>query len=198
VWDAILGQERTGADSAIAVDPTDSDVVYVAWGDRPGGAAGTWTLHVRRSTDRGRTWSGDLRTVSKGIDPCLAVNAEGHVGFSCHQLSGRGATQRWVTHFEVTGDAWATPVTPTVLHTALAARPVATFLPYLGDYARLLAVGNDFYGVFSGSNHPDMHNFPNGVVYQRNVDWNAHTLLDLDGASPVPDSIDPFFFHWSV
>jgi len=198
VWDAILGQERTGADGAIAVDPTNSNVVYVAWGDRPGGPAGQWTLHVRRSADRGRTWGPDLRTVSKGINPCLAVNADGHVGFSCHRLTGSGATQRWVTRFEVTEDAWATHVTPTVLHSALAARPVATFLPYLGDYARLLAVGNDFYGVFCGSNHPDKHNFPNGVAYQRNVDWSARTLLDLDGASPVPDSIDPFFFHWSA
>lgn len=197
VWNAMMGQERLGADSAIAVDPTNSDVFWVAWGDLPGGASKPWTLHVRRSTDRGHTWSGDLQTVSKGIDPCLAVNADGHLGFSCQQLTGRGATQRWVTRFEVTADAWATRVAPTVLHTGLAARPAPTFHPYLGDYARVVSVGRDFYGVFSASNHPDKHDFPNGVAYQRNVDWDAHTLLDLDGTSPVPDSIDPYFFHWS-
>jgi hypothetical protein len=197
VWNATMGQERLGADSAIAVDPNDSDTVWIAWGDQRAGAVPRWTIHVRRSTDRGRTWSGDLRTVRRGKNPCLAVNADGKVGFSCQRLTGSGATQRWVTTFEVTDDGWQTPVTPTVLHAALAARPVHTFLPYLGDYARVVAVGADYYGVFSGSNHPDRANFPNGVDYQRNVDWNAGTLIDIDGTTPVPDSVDPYFFHWA-
>ena len=197
VWNATMGQERLGADSAIAVDPTNSDIVYVAWGDRPGGTSHRWTIHVSRSDDRGRTWSDDLRTVVRGKNPCLAVNADGHLGFSCQQLVGRGGSQRWVTGFEVTADGWATPAEVTVLHTALSALPVHTFLPYLGDYARVVAVGRDFYGVFSGTNHPNRANFPSGVTYQRNVDWDARTLLHLDGTTVVPDSIDPFFFHWS-
>src|SRR5919197_789614 len=81
---------------------------------------------------------------------------------------------------------------------AFAAQPVPTFHPFLGDYARVVSVGSDFYGVFSGSNFPRKANFPSGVTYQRNVDWDAHTLLDLDGTTPVPESIDPFFFHWSA
>jgi len=197
VWNAMMGQERLGADSAIAVDPTNSSIVWVAWGDRVGGRTGKWTVHVSRSTDRGQSWSNDLRTITRGKNPCLAVNASGHLGLSCQQLIGQGPSQRWQTSFEVTADVWATAVKPTVLHTALAALPVHSFLPYLGDYARLVAVGPHFYGVFSGSNHPDKVNFPNDVVYQRNTDWPAHTLYDLDGRTPVPDSIDPFFFHWS-
>jgi hypothetical protein len=198
VFNATMGQERLGADSAIAVDRTDGDVVWIAWGDRPQGMSIPWTIHVRRSTDRGQTWSDDLRTVPRGKNPSLAVNSKGDLGFSCQQLTGRGGSQRWVTTFEVTSDAWATPVQPTVLHQALAARPVHTFLPYLGDYIRLVAVEADFHGVFCGSNHPDRRNFPNGVVYQRNVDWDIRTLADLDGAAPVPDSIDPFYFHWTT
>ena len=197
VWNGSMGQERLGADSAIAVDPTNRDVVWIAWGDQPGGARAPWTIHVRRSVDGGQTWSGDLRTVSKGKNPCLAVNAAGHLGFLCQALIGRGTAQRWETTFEVTTDGWTTAAVPTVLHTALAASPAFTFLPYLGDYARVVAVDNAFYGVFSGSNHPDRANFPNGVTYQRNVDWNAHRLLDLDGTTAVPDSIDPFFFTWT-
>ena len=197
VWDATMGQERLGADSAIAVDPTDSDVVWVAWGEGADGS-NPWTIRVRRSTDRGRSWSDDLRTVRRGKNPCLAVNADGRLGFCCQRLTGTGAFQRWTTSFEVTDDGWATPVTPTVLHRALAAQPVPTFHPFLGDYARVVAVGSDFYGVFSGSNYPRQANFPSGVTYQRNVDWDAHTLLDLDGTTPVPESIDPFFFHWSA
>lgn len=197
VWNSRMGQERLGADSAVAVDPADPDVVWVAWGDQPGGVLSPWTIHVRRSADGGQTWSGDLRTVRKGKNPCLAVNAAGHLGFLCQALTGSGAAQRWETTFEITTDGWATPVTPAVLHSALAATPTADFHPYLGDYARLVTVGDAFYGVFSGSNHPDKANFPNGVTYQRNVNWDAQQLLDLDGTTVVPDSIDPFFFAWT-
>jgi hypothetical protein len=198
VWDSIMGQERLGADSAIAVDPTNADVVWVAWGDQPQGIASPWTIHVRRSADRGQTWSADLRTVPKGKNPCLAISAAGQLGFLCQTLTGTGAAQRWETTFEVTADGWATQVVPTVLHSALAASPTPPdFQPYIGDYARLVAVGNVFYGIFSGSNHPDQANFPSGVTYQRKVNWITQQLLDLDGTTAVPDSIDPFFFAWT-
>ena len=197
VWNSRMGQERLGADSAVAVDPTNADVVWVAWGDQPAGFSSPWTIHVRRSTDGGETWSADLRTVTKGKNPCLAVNAAGHLGFLCQTLIGVGAAQSWETTFEVTADGWTTPVMPTVLHSALASSPTFCFQPYLGDYARLVTVDNAFYGIFSGSNHPDLANFPEGVSYQRNVDWKTQQLLDLDGTPTVPDSIDPFFFAWT-
>jgi hypothetical protein len=40
-------------------------------------------------------------------------------------------------------------------------------------------------------------NFPSGVTYQRNVNWATQTLLGNDGVTPVPNSIDPFFFKLS-
>jgi hypothetical protein len=64
----------------------------------------------------------------------------------------------------------------------------------IGDYVGVIAIGNNFYGVFCGNNTPDLANFPNGIVYQRNADFNTHTLLDLAN-NPVPASIDPFFFQ---
>jgi hypothetical protein len=194
----VMGQQRLGADSAIAVDPANPDVVWVAWGDQPQGTLSPWTIHVRRSADGGQTWSGDLRTVPQGKNPCLAVNAAGHLGFLCQVLTGTGAAERWETTFEVTADGWASPAQLTPLHSALSASPAPPdFQPYLGDYARLVSVGNNFYGIFSGSNHPDRANFPSGVTYQRHVDWDAQQLLDLDGTTGVPDSIDPFFFAWT-
>ena len=83
------------------------------------------------------------------------------------------------------------------MHTAPSNAPARVFFPYLGDYIRLVAIGDDFYGVFSGNNTPDMTNFPNGVTYQRRADWTTQTLLATDGATPVAPSIDPFFFHWT-
>jgi hypothetical protein len=193
-FNAMMGQERLGADLTIAVDPTDSRTVWVAWCDRVGGPAGTdWTLHVSRSTNNGQSWSADLRTITNAKNPALAVNANRLLGLAYQQFTGT----TWDTKLELTSDAWSTAVTPLVLHTAPFNTPARTFLPYIGDYLRLLAVQNDFYGVFCGNNTPNLANFPNGVTYQRAADWTNHRLLATDGVTVVQPSIDPFFFHWS-
>ena len=77
-----------------------------------------------------------------------------------------------------------------------ATNPAATYYPYIGDYASLIAAGKNFYGMFSASNYPDTATFLPGVVYQRYVDWGAHTLYaDAAHTTVVPRSIDPFFFE---
>ena len=81
-----------------------------------------------------------------------------------------------------------------ILATTPANQPPGQGLPYLGDYLHLMAVNQDFYGIFSANNTPDPANFPNGVVFHRNNDMGAHTLFDVDGVTPVDVSIDPFFF----
>lgn len=122
----------------------------------------------------------------------LAINSVGAIGLLYQQLTGTGATRRWVTHFRLSSEGanWA----DLVLCTAPASTPAKTFDPYLGDYDHLVAVGRDFYGIFSANNTPDQANFPNGVVYQRNADFATRRLLALDGTTPVAPSIDPFFF----
>jgi len=193
-FNAQMGQERLGADLSIAVDPADSGTVLVAWCDRVGGQSGTdWTVHVSRSTDHGQTWSADVRTITNAKNPSLAINSNRRVGLLYQQFT----SNRWVTQLELTSDAWATTATTAVLHTAPSSTPSPSFLPYIGDYVRLLAVGADFYGVFCGNNTPDPANFPSGVIYQRNANWTTHTLLDIDNQTPVAVSIDPFFFHYS-
>jgi hypothetical protein len=190
-----MGMERlVSSDLSIAVDPTNSSRVYVAWGDRPPGTSNL-TLHVRRSLNRGQTWSAaDLRTVSNAKAPTLAINSRGRVAFAYQQLSGPAAALRWVTQMEQTSDAFVTVAT-TVLATVPANVPVPTFLPYLGDYMDLKSVGKDFYGIFSAANTPNNANFPSGVQYQRNADFGTQTLLANDGVTPVPVSIDPFFYR---
>ncbi|MEU6665185.1 hypothetical protein [Streptomyces sp. NPDC046727] len=189
-FNAFMGQERLGGDLSIAVDPADAASVWVAWCDRVGGQTGC-TLHVRRSTDLGQTWSSDVRTVTDAKNPALAVNTDSLLGLACQQFK----QGQWVTSLELTDDAWQTTAERHVLHQASATVPVARFLPYLGDYIRLLTVGRDFYGVFSGNNTPDLANFPEGVTYRRHADFVHHQLLDLDNVTRVPTSIDPFFFH---
>jgi hypothetical protein len=193
-FNAQMGQERLGGDLAIALDPNNSSAVWLAWCDRVGGAAGTdWTLHVVRSTDEGQNWSADVRTVTNAKNPALAVNSSGVLGLCYQAFTG----SQWVTTLELTSDSWGTPAETHVLHQASSATPARQFLPYIGDYIRMLAVGRDFYGVFCGNNTPDMANFPSGVRYQRAADFTNRRLLSTDGVTAVPISIDPFFFRWS-
>lgn len=54
-FNAIMGQERLGADLTITLNQDNPGVVFVGWCDRVGGVSGTdWTLHVSRSIDWGR------------------------------------------------------------------------------------------------------------------------------------------------
>src|SRR6266568_4792630 len=188
-FDGFLGLQRTGGDVNIAVDPSNSGVLYVAYNDDEGV---DYVLHVVRSTDRGATWSGDLRTIHNALNPALAVNSAGKVGLLYQQLTGSGAARRWVTKFESStdGTAWKA----ITLATVPADTPPMDFDPYLGDYDHLMSAGKDFYGVFCANNTPKKSNFPHGVKYQRNANFTTHTLLDVDNVTPVQVSIDPFFF----
>jgi hypothetical protein len=187
-------QERfVGSNISIATDPNNSDIVYVAWADRLGD--NDYTLHVRRSDDRGATWSNDLRTVSNATNPALAINKHGLLGFLYQQCVSEGDSPRkarWVTHIELTEDSFTT-LKDLVLADVPADAPQPQFIPYIGDYVHLMTVGANFYGIFSANNTPNMANFPNGVVYQRNADFSTQTLLD-NNKEKVDPSIDPFFF----
>jgi hypothetical protein len=185
-----LGQERVGSHLSIAVDPTNSSIVYLAWSDEPTGAP-PYSIHLRKSTDAGVTWSGDLRLIANGINPAVAVNSSGHVGFAYQTLVGGNS---WETHLEISTNGFATAPASNILAKVPSATPVATFLPYLGDYIYLMAVGTTFYGVFSANNTPNNANFPQGVTYQRNANFTTHKLLNVDNVTPVNVSIDPFFF----
>ena len=198
----VLGQERIGSTLTIAVDPRNgqSGTAFVAWADRV--AKTDYTIHLRKSADRGQTWSpADLLTITNATNPAVAINSDGGVGFVYQQLTGAftpgkvSAANRWVTHFRYSTDGGAT-WSDLIPATTPAGQPPnqPVMLPYLGDYLHLMAVGRDFYGIFSANNTPDPANFPNGVVFQRNHDLATHKLLDVDGVTPVDISIDPFFF----
>lgn len=194
---ASFGQERfVSSNVSIAVDPANSSRVYVAWADFPGGVP-PYTLHVRRSDNRGVTWSSnDLITISNATNPALAVNSDGKVAFLYQLNTPQGvplANQRWETHLRRSTDLGVT-WDDMILANTSAATPVATFIPYIGDYVHIQAQGKDWYGIFSASNFPSLANFPQGVTYQRNVNFGTQQLFRTDGVTPVAVSIDPFFF----
>ena len=122
----------------------------------------------------------------------MAINSRGKVGFMYQQLTGTGSAQRWETHLELTDDDFATS-SNFILATVPSNTPAPAFLPYMGDYEHLMAVGKDFYGIFATANIPDLANFPNGVSYLRNADFTTHSLLGTDGIAVIQPSIDPFF-----
>ena len=179
---------------SIAVHPRHSHIVYLAWGDTAPGS--TQTLHVRRSLDRGATWSPDLFSVVNATNPALAITEDGKVGFLYQQVvPASGGTQRWETHCLTTRDGWATPAQDILLATTPVDAATFTFNPYIGDYDDLQAHRDQFFGIFSAHNLPDHANFPHGVRYQRNANFATKQLLTLGGAPTVANSIDPFFFH---
>jgi hypothetical protein len=190
-WGCCIGQQRFGSHLSVAVDPNDSKHILVAWADRMG--TDDYTLHVRESGDAGVSWSPtDLWTVPNAVNPALAINDSAIICFLYQKLTSQGATQFWST--ELVSNKTKTPL---ALERGPADRPkVEQWQPYLGDYIQLLALGNDFYGVFAADNTPDPDHFPLGMpTYDRNVDLTKHALLSADGKSEVQPSIDPFMFR---
>jgi hypothetical protein len=189
LW-SYMGQQRMGGDIAVAVDPGNSSTVYAVYGDQK---SGVYSLHLRKSINKGANWGADIRKVDSATNPALAVNSLGRLGFVYQQLTGTSPNQRWQTIIELTtNDFGAT--TSHVLADTPASTPSAMGDPYLGDYISMNAVGETFYGIFCASNVPDTANFPSGVTFQRNADWGTHQLLSLF-SSVVSPSIDPYFFR---
>ncbi|HXZ92131.1 MAG TPA: hypothetical protein VEG36_04545, partial [Burkholderiales bacterium] len=188
-----LGGERITGHISLAVDPSDGQRVFVAWGQ--GTSASDYTLHLRSSSDGGQTWSGDLLTVPNALNPSVAINDRGTVGFLYQAFV---AGDQWETHLvRSPGDFAASSRADIVLHKA-GLPPHDTLGPKvaggpLGDYNYLMAVGANFYGIFSGNNAPVLADFPLGVTYRRRADFTSGQLHAPDG-SVVKASIDPFFF----
>src|SRR5437762_3476929 len=190
------GQNGPSIRPAVAQDHT-VYVAYFGWRSNAGADVTSDVVVVRDDSGAmGATPFRDLGTLTNATDASLAVSTNGTAGLLYQQVTGSASTSRWVTRLEQSRDGFATHQ-DVVLATVPAATPSFQFLPYIGDYNCLLTRGNQFLGIFSANNTPDSANFPQGVVYQRRVDFPTHRLLDGSGA-PVAVSIDPFFFSVPV
>jgi len=189
---ARLGGDRLGGDLAIAIDPQNADSVYVVWGEVLDGQP---ALHVNRSTNGGQQWSGILRTIKNAKNPGLAISNKGTLAFLYQQVvTVPGGKETWLTQVELTKDDFQSANAPLTLSRFPAAElDSIAGQPRLGDYLRLTAVGDAFYGIFAASNVPDQSRFPSGVTFQRHANFETKKLLDQDGKE-VPSSVDPFFF----
>jgi hypothetical protein len=200
-----LGQQRLDGNSrvSIAVDPRpiQNYSIYVAWVDSD--SSSNCLLHVWSSEDAGKTWT-ERRVVPGATNPAIAVNSDGVVGLLYQSFT---PDQFWETHLEVTADKFANKEDAILSRTADSAILIQ-FDPYIGDYIHLLALDRSFYGIFSASNAPDkskfpfLEKYPNALIYQRDADFNTHTLSYKPSPNGPPvsvnPSIDPFFIHVTI
>ena len=180
-----LGAERLGSDLSIAVDPNNSNRVFVAYAQV---TAGHSQVMVQQSTDGGVTWNAApiLNGQPDSALPALAIGSNGAVGLL--YLQQFGANLR--TRFELAPSS-LTSAADSVLNTFPSGTPASTFDPYVGDYMDLISTGGRFFGAFAASNDPKAADWPNGVpTYLR-------SQADLANGN-VPISIDPFFFNVAV
>jgi hypothetical protein len=192
-----FGQERrVGSQLSIAVDPTDSRKVFVAWADSVEGSASHLTTHLAVSVDAGVTWNFSA-SFDNATNPALAVANDGAIGFLLQQLVTNSTGQRWLTYFRLYptieslllgGSGLAVT---TKLADVPASPPCPDGMPFLGDYIHLESRANSFFGIFSTSNDRVNGKFHSSASFQRS--YNAFGELTDAMGNQIKNSIDPYF-----
>jgi hypothetical protein len=137
------------SDAWIAVDPGDGDI-YAAYVDND--ASGFGQIYVARSTDQGANWN-SFRVTNGSFHsayPEIAVAEDGTVGVLYIDFDDSGTNtifrHRFARSFN-NGNTWSDQILQSMDPGPLANADDG-FL--WGDYEGLTAVGNMFYGVFTG------------------------------------------------
>jgi len=170
-----------GGIHALAVDPQDG-AVYVVYGVFDDDAERDQLKIVRVTSDGGNVEIGSPVLVSNPADrqaalPAVAVTENGTVGVLYDTADGLvddSDVPTFSAHLAVSRDQGKTFSDAVILHFRSPV-PSDAEARILGDYQQLKAVGNTFYGVFSGNGH----DLP--------VPFNRRT-----------EAIDPIFFKTTV
>jgi uncharacterized repeat protein (TIGR01451 family) len=199
-----LGSERVGSDLYLAVDPNNANHLYVCYVSVDPNTGLNLQVHVDESTDGGMTfkevYAAPISNGFQSAEPALAVTASGEVAleYNAASTTSSGAPTLEVHYIDTTNDFGT--FTDTTLMTMLDdGNAPRQFDPYLGDFNDIVAVGNNIYGVFTGSNNANGTEavFPQGVTFQRNfsgtIGTSSFQLLD-NSNNPVVPSIDPYFY----
>ena len=189
-----LGNDWWGGDLYLTVDPSASSRVYISYSDSLAGSPRT--IHLRRSTTSGQTWDPDLLTIPSAKNAAIAINSQGKIAYLYQQLTGTSPNTHWQTHLRrsATGAVWD-DVTLADFPAEGPGAPTGSRI--IGDYLNMVAVGKDFYGVFTSDNDLVNASFPAGVTWLRNKTPDGAAsphFLGNDGVTTVAPSIDPFFF----
>jgi hypothetical protein len=137
------------SDAWIAVDSGDGDV-YASYISRD--ASGFGQIYVARSTDRGLNWTSTRVTdgTHHSAFPEIAVTANGTVGILYVDFDDSGSSTTFRHHFARSRDNGAT-WTDEILQSMDPGPLGNAATGFLwGDYEGLTAVGDTFYGVFTG------------------------------------------------
>ena len=176
-------QVRNPNQIALAIDPSDSRTVYYAYGDIPTGQP--FTLHLAKFSDAtGTRQVTELLSIPDALNPSVVVTPSGRVAFAYQQHAG-GTWQTFLRTAQRDEWLWGTFALTEASPDTQPGIACGSTSPYLGDYADMVAVGEDIYGTFSFDNNPTYN--PNAKYFR------DKTLL---GGS-VPYSVDPFYFHVS-
>jgi len=154
---ALLG----GVDHA-AVDPQTGDVVYV-YGTLDG--SGINQLAMKRGTTNlsgAITFGPEIRITTGSVNaviPSVAITANGTIGvfyYTCDRVPPASPFPVFTAHFAISTDGGAT--FPTGINLEMFLSPALdngnARQRVLGDYMQVKAVGNTFYGSFTGNGAP--------------------------------------------
>jgi hypothetical protein len=194
-----VGAQVLGANSDLAINPTQPKQLYAAYTEAVGGMP---VIRVQSSTNSGAAFS-LVYSITNASLPALAVTTDGIVGLLYAMREGKNVEVHFLKAF--TSNFASGSISNRTLTRWSNNNPIRAGNPYIGDYFTLKAVGYDFFGAFSASGEPQPSHFPSGVFYQRNVKVSGTvtnnftlsspgTLVDLSHNSVAP-SIDPFAFY---
>jgi len=146
----------SGSYPVIAVDPSNSLTVYMAYAADPAGADESDIFFIK-STDGGLTWSNPIRvnddiTATDQFHPDIAVKPNGTIDIVWYDKRNGANDDSWDVYITKSTDNGASFAPNVRISDTTAASPTSTTnVPWLGEYLGLVVDSNSAYVVFTSS-----------------------------------------------